>query len=464
MYQQYNKKIQGKKQASKNHEFIFTILFNLIFHVKMYKYLIIHLHDCESVLLWRTCMRRVVITGLGAASAMGLTLNEVEATLRSGKSCVIDCPEYKAHGFKSWVAAWLPDWDPTQYFDRKALKFMGRASEFTSYAASAALKDSELDETDVRSDRCGCVVGCGEGSAFDMFEAAYAMEKHNNPRRIGLRVPRTMASSRSANITMLIKNRGMSLGVSAACASGLVNIGYGFQVVKWGIQDVVFAGGGESCAWAGAAFFDAMGVLPSKFNDNPGAASRPFDKERNGFVMGEGGGVVIVEELEHALNRDAPIYGEIVGYATNSDGGYSMVAPSHEGQANCMILALQDANVGPGDIDYINTHGTSTVTGDPSEIAAIKSVFRDNPPMISSTKSQIGHAIGAAGALELVASMIMMKHSFVAPSINIDNLDSACEYPNFITTMKEIEINTLLTNNFGFGGSNATMIVKKFKE
>ncbi|MFC1569581.1 beta-ketoacyl-[acyl-carrier-protein] synthase family protein [bacterium] len=408
-------------------------------------------------------MRRVVITGLGAASSLGITLSEIESTLRSGKSCITYCPDFEEHGFSSLVAGWIADWDASEHLDRKAIRMMGRGSEFSVYAALQALKDSGLRDPDVQNDRCGCMVGCGEGSAMDMYEAAYAMKEHNKTRRIGLRVPKTMASSRSANISMLIKNRGMSLGISAACASGLVNIGYAYQVVKWNVQDVVFAGGGESCDWAGSAFFDAMGVLPKNFNDHPSAASRPFDRDRSGFVMGEGGGVCIVESLEHAISRGAPIYGEIMGYVTNCDGGNSMVAPSREGQAECMKMVLQDAGLDPKDIDYINTHGTSTVAGDPSEIAAIKQTFQENTPMLTSTKSQIGHTIGAAGAIELIASLIMMKQSFIAPSINIDHLDPACEYSNIITKTKEVEFNTFITNNFGFGGSNASMIIRKYK-
>ena len=256
----------------------------------------------------------------------------------------------------------------------------------------------------------------------------------------------------------------MSLGVSDACATGLVNIGYAYQVVKWGVQDVVFAGGGESCDWPGSSYFDAMGVLPVEFNDNPSAASRPFDRDRSGFVMGEGGGVVIVEELHHALSRGAQIYGEILGYATNCDGGNSMVAPSSEGQASCMQQVLQEAQLKPGDIDYINAHGTSTVTGDPSEIAAIKQVFKEHAPMLSSTKSQIGHAIGAAGALELIASLLMLRNSFIAPSINIDNADEKCLYSNIVTETRQVDFDTFLTNNFAFGGSNASMIIGKYRE
>lgn len=409
-------------------------------------------------------MRRVVITGLGAASTLGLELDEIEQTLRQGKSCITYCTDFEEHGFKSLVAGWLANWDASHFFNRKALKTMGRGSEFTSYAALEALKDSELSDADVQNDRCGVIVGCGEGSGMDMFEAAYAMEKHNNPRKIGIRVPKTMSSSRSSNVTMLIKNRGMSIGISDACATGLVNIGYAYQAVKWGIQDVIFAGGGESSDWTGSSFFDAMGVVPTKYNDNPSAASRPFDKDRDGFVMAEGGGIVVVEELQHALSRGAQIYGEIIGYATNCDGGYSMVAPSPEGQAQCMNTALEDAGLEPKEIDYINTHGTSTGAGDPSEIAAIKQVFAEYSPMLTSTKSQIGHTIGAAGAIELIASLLMMKQSFIAPSINIDNLDEECAYPNIVTTYKNVEFDTLLTNNFAFGGSNATMIVKKYKQ
>jgi 3-oxoacyl-[acyl-carrier-protein] synthase-1 len=272
-----------------------------------------------------------------------------------------------------------------------------------------------------------------------------------------------MGSSRSANITMLLKNRGMSMGISDACATGLVNIGYAYQVVKWGVQDVVFAGGGESCDWAGGAFFDAMGVLPTSFNDNPAAASRPFDRDRSGFVIAEGGGVVVVEELQHAARRGAKIYGEILGYASNADGGASMVAPVSQTQAECMRLALADAGVRPQDIAYLNTHGTSTVLGDASEITAIKEVFAGHAPMVTSTKSQIGHTIGAAGALELIASLLMMSRSFVAPSINIDNLSEDCLYPNIVTTCREVAFDAFLTNNFAFGGSNSSLVVSKVR-
>ncbi|MBN1998199.1 beta-ketoacyl-ACP synthase I [candidate division KSB1 bacterium] len=408
-------------------------------------------------------MRRVVITGMGAASSLGLDIKVISTTLRSGKSCIIYNPHYEEHGFTSLVSGWIPDWDAKQFFDRKALKTMGPGSEFTSYAALRAMEDSGLPENEVQSDRCGVIVGCGEGSAQDMFEAAQSMIEHNRPRRIGIRVPKTMGSSRSANITLLLKNRGVSFGISAACATGLVNIGYAYQMVKWGIQDIVFAGGGESADWCGSSFFDAMGVLPSKYNDNPSASSRPFDKNRDGFVMAEGGGVVVVEDLARAKSRGAKIYGEIVGYASNCDGGLSMVLPSPDGQSRCMQAALNDAGLKAKEIDYINTHGTSTVAGDPSEIKAVQEVFGDHAPMLSSTKSQIGHAIGAAGALEFIAAVLMLNESFIAPSINIDELDEACAYTNIITETKNVEFDSFLTNNFAFGGSNASMIVKKYR-
>jgi len=406
-------------------------------------------------------MRRVVITGMGAASTLGLELNEIESALRQGKSGISYCPALAEHGFTSLVAGWLPDWDAAQFLSRKALKTMGRGSEFTSYAGLKAMQDSRLTEVEVQSDRCGVIVGCGEGSAQDMFEAAYAMKEHNKPRRIGIRVPQTMSSSRSANLTMLIKNQGMSLGLSAACATGLVNIGYAYQLVKWGIQDIVFAGGGDACDWTGTAFFDAMGVLSSAFNDHPAKASRPFDKDRDGFVMAEGGGVVVVEELQRAVNRGAQVYGEIIGYATNCDGGYSMVAPLSDGAARCMQAALDQAGLEPADIDYINTHGTATEAGDPSEIQAINKIFTEHKPMVTSTKSQIGHAIGAAGALEFIAALIMLKRSFVAPSINLDQMDERCAYENFVRSTREVKFKTFLTNNFAFGGSNASMIVRQ---
>jgi 3-oxoacyl-[acyl-carrier-protein] synthase-1 len=406
-------------------------------------------------------MRRVVITGLGAVSTLGVELRDIEESLRAGKSGITFCPEFEEHGFRSTVAGWIRDWNPGDFLPRKSLKFMGRAATFSTSAALRALSDSGLKESDVQSDRCGVIVGCGEGSSGDMFESALAMEKHNKPRRVGIRIPRTMSSTHSANITMLLKNRGMSLAISDACATGLVNVGYGAQAVMWGMQDVVFAGGAEACDWAGACFFDAMGVLSAGFNERPSAASRPFDRDRCGFVIAEGAGIVVVEERERALARGAPIYGEIVGYATNCDGGTSMVAPYTEGQVRCMNLALGDGGLDPEGIDYVNTHGTSTEAGDPSEIAALREVFGDASPLVTSTKSQIGHSIGAAGALELIASLIMMKGSFVAPSINIDNLDEACRYPGIVTETREASIETFLTNNFAFGGSNASMIVRK---
>ncbi len=407
-------------------------------------------------------MRRVVITGMGAASALGLELKEIEDALRQGKSGISFCPDFAEHGFSSLVAGWLPDWDAKQFLPFKSLKTMGRGSEFSSYAGLQALQDSRLAEAEVQSDRCGVMVGCGEGSAMDMFEAAYAMKEHNKPRRVGIRVPQTMSSSRSANLTMLIKNQGMSLGLSAACATGLVNIGYAYQSIKWGLQDIVFAGGGDSCDWAGTAFFDAMGVLSSAFNEQPTRASRPFDKQRDGFVMAEGGAVVVVEELQRALSRGAHIYGEIIGYATNCDGGYSIVAPFPDGAVRCMQAALAEAGLEPSAIDYVNTHGTSTLAGDPSEITAIKKVFNSHQPMVTSTKSQIGHSIGAAGALEFVAAMLMLNGSFVAPSLNLDQADEACAYGNFVTATREQKFDTFLTNNFAFGGSNASMIVRKY--
>ncbi len=408
-------------------------------------------------------MRRVVITGMGAASAMGLDLRQIERTLRQGKSCISFCPAFEEHGFNSLIAGWMPEWHPEELIPRKALKTMGRGSEFTSYAGLKALEHSHLIEAEVQNERCGVIAGCGEGSAMDMFEAAYAMKDHNKPRRVGIRVPQTMSSTRSANLTMLLKNQGMSLAIADACATGLVNIGYAYQVIKWGVQDVVFAGGGESCDWAGGAFFDAMGVLSSRFNDAPEKASRPFDKDRDGFVIAEGGGIVVVEELQHALIRGAKIYGEIVGYASNCDGGYSIVAPFSGGAAACMQAALNDAGMQASGIDYINTHGTSTVAGDPSEIAAIKKVFQDHHPMVTSTKSQIGHTIGAAGALELIAALVMLNGNFVAPSLNLENPDPECVYENYVTEYKEVSFNTLLSNNFAFGGSNAAMIVKKYE-
>jgi 3-oxoacyl-[acyl-carrier-protein] synthase I len=408
-------------------------------------------------------MRRVVITGLGAASTLGLETNDIVKTLRSGKSCITHCPEFEERGFNCHVSGWMSDWNPKDFFERKALKFMGRGSEFTSFATQQAIKDSDLKESDIENDRCGVIVGTGEGSSIDMYEAGWAMRDHNKPRRVGIRVPKTMASSRSANISLQIKNRGMSLAISDACATGLVNVGYAYQVVKFGIQDVVFAGGSESCDWSGSALFDAMGVLPINYNDTPEVASRPFDRDRSGFVIAEGGGIIVVEDLQRAISRGAPIYGEIIGYATNCDGGHSMVAPSTEGQIACMNTALAESGLQPKNIDYINTHGTSTKVGDPSEIAAVKRVFGNHTPMLSSTKSQIGHTIGGAGAIELLAATLMMNHSFVAPSINIDNVDPECEYDNIVTRTKEIEFDTFLTNNFAFGGSNAAMIVKKYQ-
>jgi 3-oxoacyl-[acyl-carrier-protein] synthase-1 len=407
-------------------------------------------------------MRRVVITGMGAACSLGLTLPEIEESLRRGRSGITYCPDFAEHGFNSLVAGWIADWDAASHLPFKSLKTMGRGSEFSSYAGLKALEDSGLAEEMVQSDRTGVVIGCGEGSTMDMFQAAYAMKEHNKPRRVGIRVPQTMSSSRSANLTLLIKNRGISLGLSAACATGLVNIGYAFQLIRWGLQEIVFAGGADSCDWAGTSFFDAMGVLSSAQNDHPEKASRPFDKDRDGFIMAEGGGVVVVEVLEHAQRRGAKIYGEILGYAANCDGGYSIVAPWPDGAVRCMQAAMADAGVTPTEIEYINPHGTSTEAGDPSEIEAINRVFTDHKPMLSSTKSQIGHTIGAAGALEFIAALLMLNGGFIAPSLNLDQPDEKCRYDNFVTRPREVRIDTFLTNNFAFGGSNAAMIVRRF--
>jgi 3-oxoacyl-[acyl-carrier-protein] synthase I len=407
-------------------------------------------------------MRRVVITGMGAASSLGLELKEIETALRQGRSGISYCNDFAEHGFSSLVAGWLTDWDAAQHLPFKSLKTMGRGSEFTSYAGIKALEDSGLSEAEVQSSRCGVLVGCGEGSTMDMYKAAYAMKEHNKPRRVGIRVPQTMSSSRSANLTMLIKNQGVSLGLSAACATGLVNIGYAYQLIKWGLQDIIFAGGGDSADWTGTSFFDAMGVLSAAFNDQPEKASRPYDKDRDGFVMAEGGGVVIAEEMDRAISRGAKIYGEIIGYAANCDGGYSIVAPFPDGATRCMQAALADAGIEPSAIDYINPHGTSTIAGDPSEIEAIRRVFQDHQPMLSSTKSQIGHSIGAAGALEFIASMLMLNGGFVAPSLNLDQPDEKCAYGNFVTSTRELKFDTFLTNNFAFGGSNASMIVRRY--
>jgi 3-oxoacyl-[acyl-carrier-protein] synthase-1 len=405
-------------------------------------------------------MRRVVITGMGAASSLGLDLKTIEQNLRKGTSGISYHPDYEAHGFNSLVSGRIKEWHPTDLLPRKALKTMGRGAQFTSFAGLEAVQDSGLSESGVQSDRCGVIVGCGEASPLDMFESGVAMHEHNKPRRMGIRVPRTMGSSHSANLTMLLKNRGMSLAIIDACATGLANIGYAYQVVKWGLQDVVLAGGGDAADWAGGAFFDAMGVLSCRYNETPEKASRPFDKDRDGFIMSEGGGIVIVEELERARARGARIYGEILGYATNCDGGYSMVAPNPDGSTRCMQMVLKEAGVKPQEIDYINTHGTSTVTGDPSEITAIKRVFQDHTPLVTSTKSQIGHTIGAAGALELIASLLMLNGGFIAPSLNLEQVDDECVYENFVTQPTQVAFNTFLTNNFAFGGSNASMVVR----
>ena len=405
-------------------------------------------------------MRRAVITGFGVISSIGNNKEEVLASLKAGKSGIVATPEFIEANMRSHVAGTVK-LNPAELIDRKIFRFMGDAAAYAYLSMKEAIEDSGLTEEQVSNDRTGLVIGAGTGSGRNQVAACDAARGPRGVKAIGpYAVTKTMASSVSACLATPYKIRGVNYSLSSACATSAHCIGHAWELIQLGKQDVVFAGGAEELCWEGATQFDAMGALSTKYNDTPEKASRAYDANRDGFVISGGGAVVVVEELEHALARGAKIYAEIVGYGATSDG-YDMVAPSGEGAERCMKQALATVDT---PIDYINVHGTSTPVGDVKELGAIRNVFGDHQPAISSTKSMTGHSLGAAGAHEAIYSLIMLHNDFIAPSINIETLDPQAEGLNIVTeTVENAGLQTVMSNSFGFGGTNATLVFKRYK-
>jgi len=402
-------------------------------------------------------MRRVVVTGMGVVSSIGNNANEVTASLREARSGVVAAPEYAELGFRCQVHA-APQIDWESMIDRRALRFLAQGTGFAHIAMEQAIADSGLTEAEVSNEMTGLVVGAGGPSTRAIVEAAETA-RTRGPKRVGpFAVPKAMCSGPSAVLSTWFKIRGLNFSISSACATSTHCIGVGYEQIAMGKQDVVFAGGAEELDWTLSVLFDAMGAMSSNFNDRPAAASRAYDADRDGFVIAGGAGIVVLEALEYAKARGAKILAEIVGYAANSDG-YDMVAPSGEGAARCMKLALKGA--GGRRIDYLNPHGTGTPVGDVKEMEAVRAVFGEAAPLISSTKSLTGHSLGAAGAQEAIYCLLMMQNGFLAESAHIDNLDPAFADLPILRARRDAQVETAMSNSFGFGGTNATVIFRK---
>ena len=402
-------------------------------------------------------MKRVVITGIGIVSCLGNNQNEVYDSLINSKSGISFAEEYKEHNLKSNVHG-KPNIKLEDHVDRKALRFMGNGSAYNYVAMKEAINDSGLEDKDISNVDSGMVMGSGGPSIENVILAA-DKTREKNPKKMGpFIVPRTMASTASATLAVPFKIKGVNYTISSACATSGHCIGNAMELIQFGKQKIIFAGGSDEIHFAMTAMFDAMTALSSKYNDNPQKASRPYDKTRDGFVIAGGAGVLVLEELEHAKARGAKIYAELTGYGATSDG-FDMVAPSGEGATRCMNLALKTTR---NQIDYINTHGTSTPVGDITELKAIKDAFKDKIPKISSTKSLSGHPLGAASVHEAIYSLIMMKNNFIAASCNVNEMDeSAQKFPIVTKVEKDVKLNSVMSNSFGFGGTNATLIFEK---
>ena len=403
-------------------------------------------------------MKRVVITGLGIVSSIGNNAEEVLASLKSGKSGITYSESFAEQGLKSNVWG-KPDINIKDHIDRKALRFMGDAAGYAYIAMEQAISDAKLTDEQVSNFRTGIVAGSGGASSANIVSSTDTL-RSRGIRRVGpYAVPKTMSSTVSACLATPFKIKGVNYSISSACATSAHCIGNAMEHIQLGKQDIVFAGGGEEVDWSLAMMFDGMGALSAGRNDTPELASRTYDADRDGFVISGGGGMVVVEELEHALARGAHIYAEIVGYGATSDG-YDMVAPSGEGAVRCMQRAMEGVT---GEVDYLNTHGTSTPVGDVKELGAIQELFGEKSPAISATKAMTGHALGAAGVHEAIYSILMMENNFVAPSINIENLDEQAKGLDIVTEKRDVELNLVMSNSFGFGGTNATLVMQKYK-
>ncbi|MFC2969289.1 beta-ketoacyl-ACP synthase I [Acidimangrovimonas pyrenivorans] len=409
-------------------------------------------------------MRRVVVTGIGIVSPIGNNAAEVEASLRAGRSGIIFAEDYAEHGFRSQVKG-QPQIKVEDHIDKRNLRFMGPGAAYNFIAMEQAIADAGLEESDVSNERSGLVMGSGGPSTSNFFLAHNTVIEKGSPKRMGpFMVTRCMSSTNSACLATPFKIKGVNYSITSACSTSAHCIGNGVEQIQMGKQDIVFAGGGEELDWTLSCLFDAMGAMSSKYNDTPQTASRPYDATRDGFVIAGGGGVVVLEELEHAKARGAKIYAEVTGYGATSDG-YDMVQPSGEGGERAMRVALATLPEGRS-IDYINAHGTSTPVGDIGEVEAVRNIFGEgNTPPISSTKSLTGHSLGATGVHEAIYSLIMMQGNFIAASANVTELDPKLKPEEIATTLREgVELDSVLSNSFGFGGTNASLIFSRFDE
>ncbi|MFT6450937.1 MAG: 3-oxoacyl-[acyl-carrier-protein] synthase-1 [Halocynthiibacter sp.] len=407
-------------------------------------------------------MRRVVVTGLGVVSSIGNNADEVLASLKAGKSGITANEAMVEHGFRSQIAGNVK-LDITEHVEKRTLRFMGPGAAYAYIAMSQAIADSGLEESDIVNPRTGLVAGSGGPSTSAIFAAHQIALSSGATKRIGpFAVPKSMASTISANLATAFKIKGVNYSITSACSTSLHCIGNAAEQIMMGKQDVMFAGGGEELDWTLSCLFDAMGAMSSKYNDTPEKASRAFDAGRDGFVIGGGGGILVLEELERAKARGAKIYAEVTGYAATSDG-HDMVAPSGEGGERAMRLALQSLEAGRK-VGYINAHGTSTPVGDVGEVEAVRRVFgQGSTPLISSTKSMTGHSQGATGAQEAVYCLLMLENDFIAPSINVETLDPALDASEIATVrVDNAGLDTVMTNSFGFGGTNGSMLLSKY--
>ncbi|WP_438970504.1 beta-ketoacyl-ACP synthase I [Methylophaga sp.] len=405
-------------------------------------------------------MRRVVVTGLGITSCLGLDASTVTESLRNGQSGIRFKQDYADMGFRSHVAGTI-DIDFKEYIDRKTLRFMGDAAAYAYIAMQQAIADAGLSEEQVSNTRTGLIMGSGGASSANQVEAADIL-REKGLKRIGpYRVTQVMGSTTSACLATPFKIKGVNYSMSSACATSAHCIGTAMEQIQLGKQDIVFAGGGEEEHWSMSSLFDAMGALSTKYNETPDKASRAYDADRDGFVIAGGGGVLVLEEYEHAKARGAKIYAELTGYGATSDG-YDMVAPSGEGAQRCMELAMSTIR---GKVQYINAHGTSTPVGDLAELGAVKKTFGDDIPYVGSTKSLSGHSLGAAGVQEAIYSLLMLQHDFLAASANIDTLDAEAEgMPILQQRIDNAGLSTVMSNSFGFGGTNACLVFEKLED
>jgi 3-oxoacyl-[acyl-carrier-protein] synthase-1 len=403
-------------------------------------------------------MRRVVVTGMGIVSSIGNSTQEVLASLREAKSGITHAEQFAKLGFRCQVQG-MPTLDPSGSVDRRAMRFLGQGAAWNHVAMEQAIRDSGVEEKDISNPRTGIVMGSGGPSTMAIVEAADITREKGSPKRVGpFAVPKAMSSTASATLATWFKIKGVNYSISSACATSNHCIGNGAELIQWGKQDMVFAGGSEELSWTMSNLFDAMGAMSTKYNDAPATASRAYDKDRDGFVIAGGAGVLVLEELEHARARGAKIYAEIAGYGATSDG-HDMVAPSGEGAMRCMKMALETVKA---PIDYINPHATSTPIGDLKEIEAIREVFGAKCPPISATKSLTGHSLGAAGAQEAIYSLLMMNNGFICESANIQNIDPAfADMPIQRERKDNVTLGAVLSNSFGFGGTNASLVLKR---